>query len=76
MCPSEFVDHYLNPLLEKISIDKKKFMLMGDFNFDLLKYNPSNEVSHFLVSIVSNYLFPFIIQPTHITTRFKTKNCQ
>ena len=44
MCPSEFINHHVNPLLEKVSLDNKKFMLIGDFNFDLLKYNTSNEV--------------------------------
>ena len=45
---------------------------MGDFNFHLLKYNTSNEFSHFLESIVSNSLFSFIIQPTRIITHSKT----
>ena len=45
---------------------------MGDFNFDLLKYNTFNEVSYFLESMVSNSLFPFIMHPTRITTHSKT----
>ena len=45
---------------------------MGDFNFYLLKYNTSDEVSDFLELMVSNSLSPFMIQTTRITTHSKT----
>ena len=45
---------------------------MEDFNFDLFKYNTTNEVSHFLESMCSNSIFPLIMQPTCITTHSKT----
>ena len=45
---------------------------MGDFKFELLKYNRSNEVSNFLESMVSNSLFPLIIKPKRINTHSKT----
>ena len=45
----------------------KKIYANGRFQI-WLKYNISNAVSHFLESMASNSLFPFIIQPTPITT--------
>ena len=42
-----FNDHYLNPLSEKLSKenDKKKKILIGDFNIDLLKFDSSEHIN-------------------------------
>ena len=34
---SEFTSDYLANLLEKLSVENKKLVLLGDFNADLLK---------------------------------------
>ena len=45
---------------------------MGNFNINLLHYGDSTDVSNFLESITSSSLFPFISQPTRITSHSKT----
>ena len=45
---SEFNNHFLSVLLEKISKENKMVVLLGDFNADLLKYDHDEEVSGFL----------------------------
>ena len=67
----EFNDIYLNPLLDKISMESKSIFLLDDFNVDLLKYDlhaPTNEFHDSLSSYVS---FPHIIQPTRVTINSK-----
>ena len=45
---------------------------MGDFNINLLNYGDSSDVSDFLEAITSSSLFPFISQPTRVTSHSKT----
>ena len=41
-----FNDHYLNPLLEKLSKENdKKVFLVGDFNIDLLNFDTSEHIN-------------------------------
>ena len=40
---------------------------MGDFNLDLLQSNSHKPTEVFLDAMLSNYLFPYIIQPTRFT---------
>ena len=68
----EFNTFYLTPLLEKISSEKKKVILMGDFNINLLNYDSQNETNDFLNLMQSNSLIPLVLKPTRITTRTKT----
>ena len=57
---SEFNNHFLSVLLEKISKDKKAVVLLGDFNADLLKYDHDGEVAAFLDAMYSKLLLPNI----------------
>ena len=44
-----FNDHYLNPLLDNLSKEANKtIVLLGDFNIDLLNFDTSEHVSTFL----------------------------
>ena len=44
-----FNDHYLNPLLDNLSKEANKtIVLLGDFNIDLLNFDTSEYVSSFL----------------------------
>ena len=47
MHSSEFYSIYLSDLLEKLSHENKKIILMGDFNIDLLKYDTHGDSSDF-----------------------------
>ena len=45
-----FNDHYLNPLLDNLSKEANKtIVLLGDFNIDLLNFDTSEHVSTFLI---------------------------
>ena len=68
----EFNNNYICPLLEKISQEKKKAILLGDFNMNLLNYDSNNDVRDFLDSMTSNFFLPFISQPSRVTSRSKT----
>jgi hypothetical protein len=70
--PNEFILNHLNPLLEKLSYEKKNIVLMGDFNIDLLSYRESQVVSNYFESLCSHSLFPTIILPTRVTLKTKT----
>ena len=69
---SEFNNHFLSVLLEKISKENKMVVLLGDFNADLLKYDHDEEVSGFLDAMYSKLLLPNISSPTRITSTSAT----
>ena len=69
---NEFNENYLNPLLDKLSINNKKIYLLGDFNADLLKTDIDSDISNFLDILTSNMFVPHITLPTRITPNSKT----
>ena len=46
---SEFNSGYLENLLEKLSIENKALVLLGDLNVDLLKHHTHSDISNFLI---------------------------
>ena len=72
MCSTEFIEDHLTSLIDKLNMKIKNTILMGDFNLDLLKHSSTKVVSEFLETLTSNTFFPFITQPTRITTHSKT----
>ncbi|XP_065654555.1 uncharacterized protein LOC136081185 [Hydra vulgaris] len=72
MSTSEFNITYIQTLLDKLSLENKNIVLLGDFNINLLKYDSCNDVSNFLDLMCSFSLFPLITQPTRITPKSKT----
>ena len=60
----QFNDEYIEPLLEKITSEKKICALVGDFNIDLLKSNTNNDINLFYNSMTTHFFTPFILQPT------------
>ena len=72
MSIKEFNNSYLEVLLEKLILEKKNIILMGDYNINLLNYDCSLDTSTFLDNMCSNGLFPFITQPTRVTSKSKT----
>ena len=68
-----FNDHYLNPLLDNLSKEANKtIVLLGDFNIYLLNFDTSEHVSTFLDDLASNSLQPQILLPTRISNNSKT----
>ena len=44
---SDFNKYYLSNLIEKLSLENKKIVLLADFNVDLLNYDSNHDVSDF-----------------------------
>ena len=70
--PTGFNEHFEHIILSNISTEKKQIFILGDFNFDLLKYHSGSETQDVLHSFMSNGLLPTIHQPTRVTTRTAT----
>ena len=68
----DIIYYYLNPLLEKLAKEQKTVFLLGDFNFDLLKYEQYKAINEFLDFLSSNMFLPHNVQPTRITSQSKT----
>ena len=63
----DFADTHLEPILYKISQEKKECALMGDFNVDLLKSSGNNNTaSDFFNNLSSHFFTPFVLQPTRL----------
>ena len=69
-----FTDHYLNPLLDNLSKEANKtIVLLGDFDIDLLLHlNTPEHASTFLDDLASNSLQPQILLPDRISNNSKT----
>ena len=66
-------DHYFNALLENLSKEANKtIVLLGDFNIDLLNFDTSEHASTFLDDLASNSLQPQILLPTRVSNNSKT----
>ena len=68
----EFMDTFLQPLLDKLSYENKNVILMGDFNNDLLHYESHIQARESLNKIYFGSLTPHITIPTRITPRSRT----
>ena len=67
-----FNDHNLNPLLDNLSKNTNKtIVLLGDFNIVLLNFDTSEYASTFL-NLASNSLQPQIPLPTRISSNSKS----
>ena len=60
-----------NKILSKVNKEKKRLIVCGDFNYDLLKYDNDNKVNAFFNFMLENNLQPSIIEPTRITNTNK-----
>ena len=67
-----FIEDFFTPLLQKTNKEKKRLVLMGDFNINLLDYGNSVPVNRFVDSLQSLYLLPSISLPTRITDQSRT----
>ena len=62
---NDFYNEHLEPILQKISEERKGCVLMGDFNVDLLKYG----ASEFYTNLSSHFFTPFVLQPTRLKAK-------
>lgn len=68
----DFNMNFLNKILEKISKEGKRLVLLGDFNINLLSYKVNNEVKNFVDILESYQIAPTINLPTRITSQSST----
>ena len=55
---NEFIDYYVNNLLDKLLKENKTVFLLGDFSIYLLNYDQHSLTNEFLNSIYSQMLLP------------------
>ena len=67
MAIKEFMDTFLQRLLDKLSYENKNVILLGDFNIDLLHYESHNQTREFLDKIYFGSLSPRITLLARIT---------
>ena len=56
----------LQEAINKIKKEKKNTLILGDFNYDLLNHEHSDEISKFLHMMLENSFQPCILEPTRI----------
>ena len=66
MDEQEFINEHLRDITDKLSNEKKKIFIAGDFNFDLIKSSDHNDTFEFFDTMMSNFLLPSITLPTKI----------
>ena len=64
-----FMD-FLNSTIEKIDRENKFYIILGDFNLDLLKLDSHPDIDNFLNTLGSFNFQPHILQPTRITDQW------
>jgi len=63
---------YFYETIEKFTSSGKQFVIMGDFNIDLLKCDSSSYSQEFMSSLQSCYLIPTIDKPTRVRSSSAT----
>ena len=67
---SDFNNDYLLPIIDRLNLENKQIMLVGDFNVDLLKIDLLNDYREFYNTLLtSSLLTPFILQPTRLASK-------
>jgi len=65
----EFTNEHLDPVLQKISMENKQCVLMGDFNINLLKIDTNSSSNSFYNTLSSHFFSPYILQPTRLQSK-------
>ena len=63
----DIFNEHLSEIIEKVNQERKKIIIMGDFNIDLLNYLTHAKTNDFVEGILSQGLFPLITKPTRVT---------
>ena len=69
---SEFIKLFLNCLFEKIGRERKKTILLGDFNIDLLKFDSHSGTRDYYDLLSANGFRPLIYQPSRVSSKSAT----
>ncbi len=72
--PSGKADKFLAQLqttLKRVNKEKKKTVICGDFNFNLLNFDLDKHVNNFLCTMLDHSFHPCITEPTRITNSNK-----
>ena len=65
---NHFTSDYIEPLLDKISLEGRMCSLVGDFNIDLLKCDINDNINLFYNTLTSNLFAPYTMQPTRFAS--------
>ena len=69
---SDFLETFLNDVLEKVTKSNKTCALIGDFNVDLIEYGNHSPTESFY-DLVSSFGFrPLILQPSRVSSNSAT----
>ena len=68
----ETFKNYLDPILDKISKQKKYCIMMGDFIINLLNLETHHPTDDFINTLGSYFFLPQILQPTTVTDHSAT----
>ena len=66
------ITNYLSQISEIVFKERKRVLLLGDFNIKLLNYNVRQPSNDFLDSLASNSFIPYTLHPTRVTSHSKT----
>ena len=58
---------WLKEILKKFKKEKKKVIICGDFNYNLLNYDTDKATNDFLSTMLENGFQPCMAEPTRIT---------
>ena len=64
--PERFTEH-IETILHNLARENKNIFLLGDFNINVLNCANHPASENFLNMLNSNYLLPYILQPTRVT---------
>ena len=67
-----FLEDFLHPILHELDQKRKKVVITGDFNFDMIKYNTHKPTSDFYDLLSSFSYKPLILDPSRITYKSNT----
>ena len=73
--PLADIDLFINSItdiIQNLNSSHKQFVIMGDFNINLLNYNTNRNTTHFVDTIISEGTLPLITKPTRITDHSAT----
>ena len=72
MSINDFTKLYFSPISDNINKERKKGVLLGDFNINLLDFNEKREIGKFVDIAASHNFFPTISIPTRLTDTAST----
>ena len=66
---NQFSDDHIEPLLDKIALENKECIIMGDLNINLLKVDNNTAYDKVFNTFLSNNYSPYVLQPTRLRSK-------